>query len=123
MKDLNEGAFRREHYVAHIRELFSLLHPIHVFSNQDLVLNNNVVLLTTMRVLSFRPKRLQLIWELPFTEVQNVTVENTGIRFAHKSGKEHDRYIYVPDKECQSWFFGEIALVVKSFNARLRMES
>lgn len=94
-----------------------------MFSNQDLVLNNNVVLLTTMRVLSFRPKRLQLIWELPFTEVQNVTVENTGIRFAHKSGKEHDRYIYVPDKECQSWFFGEIALVVKSFNARLRMES
>lgn len=94
-----------------------------MFSDQDLVLNNNVVLLTTMRVLSFRPKRLQLIWELPFTEVQNVTVENTGIRFAHKSGKERDRYIYVPDKECQSWFFGEIALVVKSFNARLRMES
>jgi vacuolar protein sorting-associated protein 13A/C len=123
MKDLNEGAYRREHYVAHIRELCLLKLSLHSISDQLSVLSNHIVLLTTMRVLSFRPKRLQLIWELPFTEVQNVTVENAGIRFTHKSGKERDKYIHVPDKESQSWLFGEVASVVKSFNAKLRMES
>ncbi|KAK2461917.1 hypothetical protein APHAL10511_006380 [Amanita phalloides] len=107
MKDLKEGAYRREHYVAHIQSPGG----------------GNIVLLTTMRVLSFWPKRLQAIWELPFAEVQGVTVEDTGIRFAHKSGKEHDKFVHIPDKKSQTWFFGEIASVVKSFNARRRIES
>jgi len=106
MKDLNNGAYRQESYVAHIN-----------FTGDD-----TVVLLTASRVLSFWSKKLQLDWDLPFAQVQGVTVEDTGIRFAHKAGKENDKFAFIPDKGSQSWFFGQVASVVKSFNARKRMD-
>jgi vacuolar protein sorting-associated protein 13A/C len=55
--------------------------------------------------------------------VQGVTVEDTGIRFTHKAGKDHDRFVFVPNKSSQSWFFGEVAAVVKSYNIRRRMDN
>jgi hypothetical protein len=58
-----------------------------------------------------------------FTTVQGVTVEDTGIRFSHKAGKDHDRFVFVPDKSAQSWFFSEVAAVVKSYNIRRRMDN
>ncbi|KAG7099216.1 hypothetical protein E1B28_001083 [Marasmius oreades] len=107
MKDLNSGAYRQEFYVAHINTPGS----------------DNVVLLTMTRVLSFWTKKLRLDWELPLTQVQGVTVEDTGIRFAHKSGKEHDKFVFIPDKNTQSWFFERVASVVKAFNVRRRMDA
>jgi vacuolar protein sorting-associated protein 13A/C len=92
------------------------------FTHQDSTGDDIVVLLTASRVLSFRSKKLQLDWDLPFTQVQGVTVEDTGIRFAHKAGKEHDKFAFIPDKGSQSWFFGQVASVVKSLNARKRMD-
>lgn len=80
------------------------------------------MLLTATRVLSFYSKALRLEWELPFTDVQGVTVEDTGIRFAHKAGKENDKFAFIPDKSSQSWFFGQVGSVVKAFNARKRMD-
>lgn len=84
---------------------------------------DNVILLTGTRVLSFWSKRLRLDWELPFSQVQGVTVEDTGIRFAHKMGKEQDKFAFIPDKVSQSWFFNQVAAVVKSYNARRRMDA
>ncbi|KAK0465028.1 vacuolar protein sorting-associated protein 13 [Desarmillaria tabescens] len=106
MRDLNNGAYRKESYVAHFNSPGS----------------DNVVLLTASRVLSLWSKRLRLDWDLPFTEVQGVTVEDTGIRFAHKAGKEHDKFVFIPDKSSQSWFFDRVAGVVRAFNLRRRME-
>lgn len=80
---------------------------------------DNVVLLTTARVISFWSKRLRLEWDLPLT---GVTTEDTGIRFSHKSGKDHDKFVLIPDKNAQMWFFGQIASVVKAFNNRRRMD-
>lgn len=91
---------------------------MHLGSTKD----DNVVLLTASRVLSFWSKSLRLDWELPFTDVQGVTVEDTGIRFTHIAGKENDRFAYVPDKSSQSWFFGKVGSVVKNFNAKKRMD-
>ncbi|TCD71537.1 hypothetical protein EIP91_008918 [Steccherinum ochraceum] len=107
MKDLENGAYRNELYVAHI----------------NLPGGDNVVLLTSTKLLSFWSNRLRLEWELPFTQVQGVTIEDTGIRFAHKAGKEHDKFVIIPDKSSQSWFFGQVASVVKAYNARRRMDS
>ncbi|GLB36151.1 putative vacuolar protein sorting-associated protein [Lyophyllum shimeji] len=106
MKDLNNGAYRQESYVAHIHS-----------TGDDIV-----VLLTTSRVLSFWSKNLRLDWDLSFTDVQGITVEDTGIRFAHKAGKENDRFAFISDKSSQSWFFGHLASVVKAFNAKKRMD-
>uniref|UniRef100_A0A0W0G3E4 Putative vacuolar protein sorting-associated protein vps13 n=1 Tax=Moniliophthora roreri TaxID=221103 RepID=A0A0W0G3E4_MONRR len=107
MRDLNNGAYRKEHYVAHINTPGS----------------DNVVLLTMTRVLSFWSKKLRLDWELSLTQIQGVTVEDTGIRFAHKAGKEHDKFVFIPDKSSQSWFFERVAGVVKAFNIRRRMDA
>ncbi|RPD62925.1 vacuolar protein sorting-associated protein 13 [Lentinus tigrinus ALCF2SS1-6] len=107
MKDLDNGAYREETYVAHL----------------NLPGGDNVVLLTTTKVISFWSNKLRLDWELPFTQVQGVTIEDTGIKFAHKAGKQHDKFIYIPDKSSQTWFFSQVASVVKAFNARRRMDS
>jgi vacuolar protein sorting-associated protein 13A/C len=82
-----------------------------------------VVLLTSSRVLSFWSKKLRLDWDLPFTVIKGVTIEDTGIRFSHKAGKDHDRFVFVPDKSSQSWFFSKVAAVVKTFNIRRRMDN
>lgn len=84
---------------------------------------DNILLLTASRILSFWSKKLQLEWELPFTQIQGVTVEDTGIRFAHKAGKEQDKFAFIPDKGSQSWFFNQVASVVKTYNARRRMDT
>jgi len=107
LKDLNEGTYRSESYVAHINSPGG----------------DNVILLTASRVLSFWSKKLRLDWDLPFTQVQGVTVEDTGIRFGHKNGRDQDQFALIPDKASQSWFFGQVASVVKAFNARRRLDS
>jgi vacuolar protein sorting-associated protein 13A/C len=107
MRDLNNGAYKQEAYVAHIN------------SPGD----DNVILVTASRVLSFWSKKLRLEWELPFTEIQGVIVEDTGFRFTCKAGKESDKFVFIPDKASQTWFFNQVASVVKSFNARKRMDS
>ena len=89
----------------------------------DLPGGDNVVLLTTSRVISFSLNRLRVDWQIPFAQVQGVTIEDTGIRFAHKGGNEHDRFVYIPDKSSQTWFFSQIASVVRTFNAQRRMDS
>ncbi|KAI6047634.1 vacuolar protein sorting-associated protein 13 [Pisolithus marmoratus] len=106
MRDLENGAYRSESYVAHM----------------DLPGGDVVVLLTTSRVLSFRSRRLRLDWDLPFSDIQGVATEDNGIRFSHKSGRDHDRFILIPDTNTLTWFFGQIASVVKAFNARRRMD-
>ncbi|KAF8846387.1 vacuolar protein sorting-associated protein 13 [Paxillus ammoniavirescens] len=107
MRDLEQGTYRKECYVAHI----------------GLPGGDNVVLLTSTRVLSFWSKKLRLEWDLPLTMVQGVTTEDNGIRFSHKSGKDHDKFVLIPDKKSQVWFFGQIASVVKAFNNRRRMDT
>ncbi|KAH7883589.1 vacuolar protein sorting-associated protein 13 [Phlebopus sp. FC_14] len=107
MRDLDNGAYRKESYVAHI----------------DLPGGDNVVLLTSSRILSFWSKHLRLEWELPFTMVQGIITEDNGIRFSHKAGKDHDKFVLTPDKNTQVWFFGQIASVVKAFNTRRRMDT
>jgi vacuolar protein sorting-associated protein 13A/C len=81
-----------------------------------------VVLLTQSRVLSFWSNKLRLDWDLPLIQVKGVTAEDTGIRFAHRSGTRLDKFVLIPDKSSQAWFFGQVAAVVKSFNARRRMD-
>jgi len=106
MKDIDHGRYRQDAYVAHIN-----------ISGGD-----NVILLTNTRILSFWTKRLRLEWELPFISLQAVTVEDRGIRFAHRDGRAHDKFAMISDKTSQSWFFRQVAGVIKSFNTRRRLE-
>lgn len=89
-------------YVAHLSKS---CHSPNVTDSPDIFIDipggDNVILLTTARILSFWSKKLRLDWTLPFTSIRGVTIEDTGIRFAHKSGREQDRFIFIPDKNSQ----------------------
>jgi len=123
MKDLNDGAYRHEAYIAHVGEHCDYQLPCkctnHFSGSAE---SDNVILLTQSRVLFFWSRKLRLVWELPFSQVQGVTVEDTGIRFSHKSDRGQDRFAFIPDKSSQTWFFNQVASVVKTYNARKRMD-
>lgn len=59
---------------------------------------------------------------MPFTQVSGVTVEDTGIRFSHKAGRDGNKFVSIPDKSGQSWFFEQVAGVVKNYNKRKKIE-
>ncbi|KAF8761669.1 Vacuolar protein sorting-associated protein [Rhizoctonia solani] len=86
MKDLDGGRFRNEFYVAHI----------------DLPGGDNVAMLTTSRIMTFSVNKLRLEWEMPFSYLQGVTIEDTGIRFTSKSGHDHDRFVPIPKSSPRS---------------------
>lgn len=92
------------------------------FALLDVHGGDNVVLLTTSRVLSFWSNKLRLDWDLPFTHVAGVTIEDTGIRFTHKAGKDQDKFVFIPDKSSQSWFYDQISSVVRMLNLRRKMD-
>jgi len=106
MKDLEQGAYRHEHYVAHL----------------DLPGGDNTIMLTTSRVLSFWSTKLRLDWELPFSQVQGISIEDNGILFQNKAGKERDRFIYIADSSSKTWFFSQIEQVVKMYNTRRKLQ-
>ncbi|CAE6538114.1 unnamed protein product [Rhizoctonia solani] len=106
MKDLDGGRFRNEFYVAHI----------------DLPGGDNVAMLTTSHIMVFSVNKLRLEWEMPFSYLQGVTIEDTGIRFTSKSGHEHDRFVAIPKNSPKKWFFHEIEKVVKNYSASKRIE-
>jgi len=89
----------------------------------DIPGGDNVVLLTATRVLSFWSKKLRLDWDLPLTQVQGVQTEPTGILFVHKQGSGMNKFVLIPDKKSQTWFFGEVAAVVRTFNQQRRMDN
>ncbi|CAE6413624.1 unnamed protein product [Rhizoctonia solani] len=88
----------------------------------DLPGGDNVAMLTTSRVMVFSVNKLRLEWELPFSYLQGVTIEDTGIRFTSKSGHEHDRFVAIPKSSPKKWFFHEIEKVVKNYSASKRIE-
>ncbi|KIJ26913.1 hypothetical protein M422DRAFT_55306 [Sphaerobolus stellatus SS14] len=107
MKDLEKGAYRSELYVSHID----------ITGGGD-----NTVMLTMSRVLSFWSTRLRLDWELSFAQVQGINIEDNGILFQHKAGRERDRFIYIADPSAKVWFFSQIEQVVKAYNARRNLQ-
>jgi vacuolar protein sorting-associated protein 13A/C len=88
----------------------------------DLQGSDHVVLVTTSRILSFRSKKLRLEWELLFAQLSGVINEDTGVKFSHKGGQAHDRFVYIGDKVAQQWFFEQVAGVVSTFNAQRRID-
>jgi vacuolar protein sorting-associated protein 13A/C len=124
MKDLNNGAYRQEFYVAHIStSLPTFKQSTDAQQAADAPGGDNVILLTQSKVLSFYSRKLRLDWELPFNQIQGVTAEDNGIRFAHRLGRAHDKFAIIPDKTSQTWFFNQVATVVRAFNARRRMDA
>ncbi|GJJ09687.1 hypothetical protein Clacol_003911 [Clathrus columnatus] len=106
MKDLEQGSYRNEQYVAHY----------------DLPGGDNTLMLTMSKVLSLRSNKLRLDWELPFSQIQGINIEDSGILFQSKSGRDRDRFVCIADSSAKVWFFTQIEQVVKTYNARRSLQ-
>jgi len=106
LKDLDNGTYRSESYVAHIQ-----------LPDSDFV-----VLLTTTRVLAFWSTKLRLKWDLPYTHIERVSVSDGGIFFADKAGSQYGQDVPIPDSSSRQWFFHEVEKVIKQWNANRRVE-
>ena len=124
LRDLDNGRYRKEFYMAHIGKFWLTLLSIFLIllSGVDVPGGDNVVLLTASRVLAFSSRNLRLMWDMPFATVQGVTIENTGIRFVSKAGKEQDHFVSISSQSSIEWFFKEVSNVVKVYNAHRRLE-
>lgn len=71
-------------------------------------------MLTMSRVLSFWSTKLRLDWDLPFSHVQGISIEDNGILFQHKGGRDRDRFVYIADSGSKAWFFAKLEQWVKS---------
>ncbi|KAF8335473.1 vacuolar protein sorting-associated protein 13 [Cantharellus anzutake] len=105
LKDLEGGKFRNEAYVAHLET------PGH----------DVVVILTTSIIIAFGQRKLRLEWEIPFNRLQAITLDDSGIRFSDKAGKEYDQFVPAP-KKTKAWFYKEIEKVILRYTTRRRME-
>jgi vacuolar protein sorting-associated protein 13A/C len=84
--------------------------------------SEGIVLLTKTRVLALYPRKSAIIWDLPFSRISGVQIEDTGVRFAEKAGRDHDRFVGCADKDTQGWFFNAVAQVVRAYNSQRRIE-
>ena len=88
----------------------------------DIPGSDNVVILTKAKIISMFTRKSVLEWEMHFSRLSGVQIEDTGVRFADKAGREHDRFVRCPDKSTQAWFFSAVAQVVKAYSAQRRVE-
>lgn len=99
MRDLEQGSFKKDLYVAHVE-----------VSDSDLVL-----LLTTARILHFSSTRLRLYWALKFSEISSVRVEDTGITFLERTPTDYDKFVPMHEEDQKLWFYSQISKCVARF--------
>ena len=91
-------------------------------TDKDVADSKDVVMLTTNRILFFSVAKMRSAAEMPLKNLQSAVIEDTGIRFISKLGKEHDHFVPIADKTSQNWFFNSIASVVRAYNAQRKID-
>ena len=71
-------------------------------------------MLTMSRVLSFWSTKLRVDWDLAFSHVRGISIEDNGVLFQNKAGMERDRFVYISDPRSKAWFFNKVEQCVKS---------
>lgn len=103
LKDVDGGRYFNDEYIAHC----------HVQSNE------RVAMLTSNRLMLLRTRRLAVEWQEPFTEIQTIKCEATGIAIYLRS-MSWEPFLVIPDKKTREWFFKKIEETVVKYNAARR---
>ncbi|KZT54406.1 DUF1162-domain-containing protein [Calocera cornea HHB12733] len=91
LKDVENGNYFDEQYVAHIE-----------LRSQD-----EAVLISTVRILQIRISRLRVIFDIHLSELQTIALEPSGIQLV-KQGGASGPFIPLPDQKSREWFFRQI---------------
>jgi vacuolar protein sorting-associated protein 13A/C len=99
LKEIKEGAYFHESYVAHL----------------DVPGDDAIAILSNNRVIFAQLRKLKQIWGISFEELQSVSAEPNGIAFTYRDGKAGP-FLPISDAQGRQWFFKAIGKVVVAYN-------
>lgn len=99
LKNLEDGKYMKEYYVAHA----------------DMGSKDEVVMLTTSRILYIQTLQLKCAWEVSLSELSSVSLETDGIALLLRNGV-HGPFLRLPDVGLRNWLFRNISKVVSAYN-------
>nr|ODO02780.1 vacuolar protein sorting-associated protein vps13 [Cryptococcus depauperatus CBS 7855] len=91
LKDLDGGAFFNDSYIAHI----------------DLPGDDAVSILSNNRILQVQLRNLRVIWQVPFEELQSLSLEVSGVNLVNRDGRGGP-FLPIPDRSVREWYFKQI---------------
>ncbi|KAI8072416.1 hypothetical protein BC940DRAFT_233832 [Gongronella butleri] len=83
--------------------------------------NDRIAMLTSNRLMILRTNYLAVEWQEPFTDIQTIKCEPTGIGVYLRS-MTWEPFLVIPDKKIRDWFFKKIQEAVSLFNANQKMK-
>ncbi|KAL7419546.1 Vacuolar protein sorting-associated protein 13 [Cryptotrichosporon argae] len=99
LKDLDAGAYFHESYVAHL----------------DIPGDDAVAVLSNSRLLFVQLRKLRVIWQVPFDELQSLSLEQNGIALVLRGGTPGP-FLPIGEQAGREWFFKNIGKVVLAYN-------
>ncbi|VEU24436.1 DEKNAAC105592 [Brettanomyces naardenensis] len=102
LKTCEGGKFSSEKYLAHV-----MLHG-----------NEHACIFSLSRIMIVTVAILTVDWDLPYEQVGNITLENTGIRIKQSRVGFPERFISIPDRSDQKFLYHSIAIAVGEYNKR-----
>jgi vacuolar protein sorting-associated protein 13A/C len=99
LKDLDAGAYFSESYVAHL----------------DIPGDDAVAILSSNRLLYVQLRRMRVIWQVSFDELQSLSLEASGIALVLRGGTPGP-FLPIGEQTGREWFFRKIAKVVEAYN-------
>ncbi|KAI9315668.1 hypothetical protein BX666DRAFT_336725 [Dichotomocladium elegans] len=103
LKDVADGAYMLDVYISHC--------PVQS--------DERVAILTSNRLMLIRTRPLAVEWQEPFTEIQTIRAEATGIAIYLRS-MSWEPFLVIPDKRMRESFFKKIEEAVAKYNAKRR---
>lgn len=105
LKMAEGGQYSTENYIAHCEV-------------QD---NEVVAILTDSSIMLIKTRRLTVDWREPFTEIQTIKCEPTGIAIYLRS-RAWEPFIIISDKRSREQFFSQIETTVMRWSRKVRPE-
>lgn len=88
----------------------------HYIAHCHLQQNDRVAMLTSNRLMLLRTQQLNVEWQEPFTNIQTIKCEPTGIAIYLRS-MSWEPFLIIPDRSTREWFFKKIEETVIQYNA------
>jgi vacuolar protein sorting-associated protein 13A/C len=111
LKELDAGAYFHESYVAHLGESRTCNRFLCTGSNLTMRLDvpgdDAVSILSSTRLLLVQLRKLKVIWQVPFEELQSLSLESSGISLILRGGTQGP-FLPIADQTGREWFFKNI---------------
>jgi vacuolar protein sorting-associated protein 13A/C len=91
LKDLKSGEYRHETYIAHL----------------DIPGDDAVALLSDQRLALMQLRKMKLIWDVPLSEMQSLSLEDGGIGLVLRGGQSGP-FLPISDRTGRDWLFKNI---------------